>query len=104
MPTALSTARCDTAMDSNKHRYHSNKLTATLKKARTMTRKKRDISSTLGTGTKALPPGALARVPRQAPPRMNLLSEILAWPQPPGGRSTITLLTFSPDGQRLAIA
>jgi WD40 repeat protein len=53
---------------------------------------------------KSLPPGAIARVPRQVPPRMNLLSEILAWPQPPQGRSAISLLTFSPDGKQLAIA
>jgi hypothetical protein len=66
--------------------------------------KKREISSTLGAGTKALPPGALARVPRQAPPRMNLLSEILAWPQPPEASGSIHLLTFSRDGKQLAIA
>jgi WD40 repeat protein len=66
--------------------------------------KKREISSTLGAGTKALPPGALARVPRHQPPRMNLLSEILAWPQPPEASGSIHLLTFSLDGKQLAIA
>jgi WD40 repeat protein len=53
---------------------------------------------------KALPPGALVRVPRQVPPRMNLLSEILAWPQPPQASHSIRLLTFSADGKQLAIA
>jgi WD40 repeat protein len=66
--------------------------------------KKRDISSTLGASTKALPPGALARVPKNPPRRMNLLSEILAWPQPPEASGSIHLLTFSPDGKQLAIA
>ncbi len=66
--------------------------------------KKREISSTLGAGTKALPPGALARVPKNPPPRMNLLSEILAWPQPPEASRSVHLLTFSLDGKQLAIA
>ena len=53
----------------------------------------------------AFPPAAIARVPRQTPSRMNLLSAILAFPQPPpGGRGVVSLLTFSPDGKQLAIA
>jgi dipeptidyl aminopeptidase/acylaminoacyl peptidase len=61
-------------------------------------------SPTLHGNRNALPPGATARVPRQVPPRMNVLSEILAWPEPPQASWSIQLLTFSPDGKQLAIA
>jgi anaphase-promoting complex subunit 4 len=52
----------------------------------------------------SVPLGALMRVAPQRPPRMNLLSELLAWPEPPQASSSIQLLTFSPNGKQLAIA